>query len=190
MLHLTRFERFQFWLDRHAVKALAVALVAILMGLLIFTMQTKTSKQVKLQTVQTSTTSTSTSTTVSSTTSSSTTTTTQAPIQTTQPVRTHPVGCDNYRHIVAKYFPAEQVDNALFVMSKESGCDPYAKSATNDHGLFQVHFPAHSAKVNGNLNALYDPETNARVAATIYSGSWRAWYAVCPVNGSNPYGLC
>lgn len=89
-----------------------------------------------------------------------------------------PGNCESYRGIVAKYFPADQINNALLTMSKESSCNPTAVSPTRDHGLMQIN-EVHLAKVNGNVNALYDPETNIRIAGQIYSGrGWTAWYAV------------
>lgn len=98
--------------------------------------------------------------------------------------------CESYRGLVAKYFAADQIDNALLTMKKESGCNTMALSSTQDRGLLQIN-RVHASKVGGDLNALYDPETNIRVAAQIYSGrGWNAWYAVCPSSGSNPYGLC
>lgn len=86
--------------------------------------------------------------------------------------------CESYRGLVAAYFPANQVNNALLTMSKESGCNTYAVSPTHDHGLMQIN-EVHLAKVNGNVNALYDPETNIRLASQIFAGrGWNAWYAV------------
>lgn len=77
-------------------------------------------------------------------------------------------------------------------MSKESGCDPNAISPTNDHGLMQINWAAHHKQVNDDVSLLHDPETNIRLGALIYSypGHWKSWYAVCPKNGSNPYGIC
>jgi len=88
--------------------------------------------------------------------------------------------CESYRGLVAKYFPADQVNNALLTMQKESSCRPTAVSPTNDHGLMQVNCTYHCAKVGGDVNRLYDPETNIRLASAIYSdrGNWSAWYAV------------
>lgn len=88
--------------------------------------------------------------------------------------------CESYRGIVAKYFPANQVNNALITMQKESSCRTDAVSPTDDHGLMQVNCRYHCSKVGGNVNALYDPETNIRLASAIYSdrGNWSAWYAV------------
>lgn len=88
--------------------------------------------------------------------------------------------CESYRGIVAQYFPASQVNNALLTMQKESGCRTNAVSPTDDHGLMQVNCRYHCSKVGGNVNALYDPETNIRLASAIYNdrGNWSAWYAV------------
>lgn len=88
--------------------------------------------------------------------------------------------CESYRGLVAKYFPADQVNNALLTMQKESSCRPTAVSPTNDHGLMQVNCTYHCSKVGGDVNRLYDPETNIRLASAIYTdrGNWSAWYAV------------
>lgn len=87
--------------------------------------------------------------------------------------------CGAYRGLVAKYFPSHEVNNALLTMSKESGCNVMAKSATDDHGLMQVNCYWHCAKVGGDVNRLYDPETNIRLAKQIFDGrGWKAWYAV------------
>lgn len=87
--------------------------------------------------------------------------------------------CESYRGLVASYFPAGQVDNALLTMRKESSCNPAAISPTHDHGLMQIN-EVHLTKVGGSIAALHDPETNVRLAAQIYRdrGNWSAWYAV------------
>lgn len=79
---------------------------------------------------------------------------------------------EQWRPIIAKYpWPVEE---AMLTMSRESGGNPNAVSATDDHGLFQIH--------NGLSNygpAIYDPETNVRIAYGMYaSRGWRPWYAV------------
>lgn len=84
-------------------------------------------------------------------------------------------GCDSYRGLVTKYFPANQVDNALLTMRLESGCNPRAVSLTNDHGLFQIN--------NGLANhgtVIYDPEFNTKLAYEHYFSTrgWTPWYAV------------
>ena len=80
---------------------------------------------------------------------------------------------------MAQYFPPSQVDNALTIMRLESGGNPgathYNANGSVDYGLLQIN-SVHSAAVGGDLNALYDPATNIRVAATIWqSGGWSQW---------------
>lgn len=86
------------------------------------------------------------------------------------------IGCVHYQNLVAQY--GWDTRTALAVMQAESGCNPGAISHTCDRGLFQVNC-VHSAKVNGNLDALFDAETNVRVAYQIYQGCscWRPWVA-------------
>lgn len=96
---------------------------------------------------------------------------------------------EQWRFLVSQHFPAGQIDSALLVISKESGGDPNAKSPGN-YGLFQINW-VHSAKVGGDLNSLFDPEVNARLARRVWGASgWKPFYAVCPRDGSNPYGIC
>ena len=96
-----------------------------------------------------------------------------------QPVRvasaTYTGGVENWRPLVAKYFPSNQVDNALLTMSLESGGNPRAVSKTDDHGLFQIN---HGLANYG--EKIYDPEFNVSLA---YNGffktrGWKPWYAV------------
>ena len=83
------------------------------------------------------------------------------------------IGVEQWRGLVAKYFPPNQVDNALKIMTLESGGNPNSLSRTCDRGLMQINCN-HANMVNYNLNALYDPETNIRVAAEIFNSSY--WY--------------
>jgi len=86
-------------------------------------------------------------------------------------------GVEQWRPLVAKYFPANQVDNALLTMSRESGGNPRAVSRTNDHGLFQI---------NGGLQTygekIYDPEFNVSLAYNHYFKN-RGWTPWCAVRG-------
>ena len=93
-------------------------------------------------------------------------------------VERSPIGgnCEVYRGLVSQY--SWNVETALRVMQAESGCNPNALSVTSDRGLMQINW-VHSAKVGGNLDVLYDPATNIRVAYQVYQGaSWSAW-SVC-----------
>lgn len=82
-------------------------------------------------------------------------------------------GCEQYRPLVQQYAWDSRI--ALAVMQAESGCNPNATSPTADRGLMQVN-AVHIAKVDGDLNRLYDPVTNIRVAYSVYlSQGWQAW---------------
>lgn len=88
------------------------------------------------------------------------------------PQRFYKAGVEQWRSLVAKYFPANQVEYALQIMSCESGGNPSAVSQTNDHGLFQIH--------NGLANygsSIYDPEYNIRLAYQSYYAprGWSPW---------------
>ena len=81
---------------------------------------------------------------------------------------------ERWRSLVEQYFPAHAVEEALRVMTCESGGDPHAYNAGN-YGLMQISY-VHAAKVNGSLSRLFEPEENLRVAAIIYADSgWIPW---------------
>jgi soluble lytic murein transglycosylase-like protein len=75
-------------------------------------------------------------------------------------------GAEQWRSLVAAYFPPEHVETVLRMLQCESGGDPLAYSAGN-YGLLQIN-AVHAARVGGNLEALYDPETNIRVGRDIW----------------------
>jgi hypothetical protein len=81
-------------------------------------------------------------------------------------------GVAQWRGAVSAYgWPVEE---ALRVMSCESGGQPTATGGAN-YGLFQIN-AVHSARVGGNLQALYDPATNIRVAYDIWADQgWAPW---------------
>lgn len=86
------------------------------------------------------------------------------------------VNVEQYRPLVAKYFPSNEVDNALVIMTHESGGNPNAVSPTNDHGLMQIHAPLWTNFFGVTTDQLKDPETNIKLASTIWQrGGWRAW---------------
>jgi soluble lytic murein transglycosylase-like protein len=88
-------------------------------------------------------------------------------------ITSYPAGCDLYRPLVASY--GWPVDQAMKIMSAESGCNPNALSATQDRGLFQIN-QCHKAKVGGDLALLYDPKTNVEVAYGIWKAQgWQPW---------------
>lgn len=78
----------------------------------------------------------------------------------------------DYEDLVCSYdWPCDQ---ALKVMHCES--KGYARAfSLNNYGLFQIN-GIHRARVQGNVESLYDPETNVRVAYAIWSEQgWRPW---------------
>ena len=83
---------------------------------------------------------------------------------------------EQWRSLVAAYFPANQVDRALCVMSFESGGNPNAQSSSDARGLMQVLAGLWAPHFGIDPAALYDPDTNIRIAAAIYSTQgWMAW---------------
>jgi len=96
-------------------------------------------------------------------------------------------GVEQWRSLVAKYFPANQITNCLMVMRGESGGRASAighnNNGSTDYGLMQIN-SIHTKKVGGNLNSLLDPETNIRVASEIYKqqGNWSAWVVARKLN--------
>ena len=93
-----------------------------------------------------------------------------------------PTGVEQYRTLVAKYFPADQVDNALAVMNIESaGGDANAhlySDITGDDswGLYQINRYGRLAQGRPSAEWLRDPENNIKYAAGMYAGQgWTPW---------------
>jgi len=81
-----------------------------------------------------------------------------------------------WKELVKKYFPSEQVNNALLVMACESGGNPEAINKDDakitghcSYGLFQI---------NGPDNWEWDnPEKNISKASTMFlARGWRPWF--------------
>lgn len=74
-------------------------------------------------------------------------------------------------------------------MMAESGGDPWATDydydGTVDRGCWQVN-SIHAALVHGDLQSLYDPVTNAKVAAEILATN-KSW---CPWTTAKKLHLC
>jgi len=92
----------------------------------------------------------------------------------------YPAGCANYVSVIEQY--DWDVSIAVAVARAESGCRPDATNSSNyngsvDRGFFQVN-SIHADMVGGELDKLYIPTTNIKVAYSIYTSSgWRAWSA-------------
>lgn len=80
---------------------------------------------------------------------------------------------EEWRDIVAKYFPADEVENALRIIFCESKGDPLAiNSSSGATGLFQIMLfnnrPSKEELLNG--------ETNIQFAAQMFASSgWKPW---------------
>lgn len=70
--------------------------------------------------------------------------------------------------MIRETFP-EEPETMLRVARCESGLIPTAQGPTNDHGIYQIHVPSHSARIVG-LD-LYDPKVNIAFARKLYDES-------------------
>jgi soluble lytic murein transglycosylase-like protein len=98
------------------------------------------------------------------------------------PVEPHAytAGVEQWRSLVATYFPAEQVDRALRIMSCESAGDPNAYNRSGASGLFQhmARYWAERSAAAGWAGAdIFDPTANVAVAAWLSKGGsdWSDW---------------
>ena len=86
---------------------------------------------------------------------------------------------EQWRPLVAVYFPAEDVERAICLVAYESGGDPNATNSTSGAaGLFQ-HLPRYwserSAAAGWAGASIYDPEANVAVAAWLRLSGWQHW---------------
>jgi soluble lytic murein transglycosylase-like protein len=114
------------------------------------------------------------------------------PVRTSQvpsvptPTPPEPVaGVEQWRPLVAKYFPADQVDNALAVIMGESSADPTKvgdlDTAYPSYGLMQVRaLPGRPAP-----EFLLHPENNIKYSAEMFVQ--QGW---CPWTAAKNIGLC
>lgn len=89
-----------------------------------------------------------------------------------------PPEVERWRPLIARYFPPEEVDRALWVVWHESGGDPGIASRFNagggedSHGLFQINLNAHPT-MRGKTN---DPEAATAYAAKLFADQgWKPW---------------
>jgi hypothetical protein len=87
-------------------------------------------------------------------------------------------GVEQWRSLVASFFPADQVDTALRIMACESGGDPGAVNPSSGAaGLMQV-MPDWAPKFGVSYEALFDPATNLSIAYALYaSEGWASQWS-------------
>ena len=90
-----------------------------------------------------------------------------------------PNNISQWANLVSKYFPSDQINNALRIIQAESGGNPgipssFNKYGTEDsHGLFQINLQAHPQM----RSTVTNPESNVAYAAQLYKNQgWRPWY--------------
>lgn len=86
---------------------------------------------------------------------------------------------EQWRGLVAAYFPANQVDMAICIIRYESGGNPDAKNPRSSaRGLFQILASLWAPYYGVSYDDLYNPEINTRIAAGIWGDhGWGAWNA-------------
>ncbi len=103
----------------------------------------------------------------------------QTPVVGAPTTRGWPVGVEQWRSLVTKYFPASQVERALRVMACESGGRPSALGKDGDKGLFQHlqrFWSDRSVKAGWAGASIWDPTANVAVAAWLQrTGGWIHW---------------
>jgi len=82
---------------------------------------------------------------------------------------------ENWRYLVVKYFPPEQVENALAIMACESGGNP--KAINEDDAKITGYPSCGLFQINGPTNWEWDnPEKNVDRAVTkFYERGWQPW---------------
>ena len=84
---------------------------------------------------------------------------------------------EQWRSLVAAYWPAELVDTALCIIEKESRGNPAAKNPRSTaRGLFQILASLWAPYFGVSFDALYDPGVNVQLGYRIYQRQgWGAW---------------
>ena len=87
------------------------------------------------------------------------------------------VDVQHWRPLVAAYWPADTVDQALCLLGLESGGDPNADNPDSTaRGLFQILASLWAPHFGVSPNDLFDPVVNVKLARQIYDlQGWDAW---------------
>jgi len=82
-----------------------------------------------------------------------------------------------WRPLVAAYWPADTVDQALCLLALESGGNPNADNPDSTaHGLFQILASLWAPHFGVSPDDLFDPVVNVKLARQIYDlQGWNAW---------------
>jgi len=86
-----------------------------------------------------------------------------------------PLLVENWRYLITKYFPLEQVENAMAIMACESKGNP---NAINNSDIKVTGYPSCGLfQINGPMNWDWNnPDTNVRRAVTMfYARGWTPW---------------
>lgn len=86
---------------------------------------------------------------------------------------------EQWRSLVAAYFPAGSVDHALAVIKCESGGNAWADNPTSSAtGLFQIMATLWGPAYGYTTAQLFDPAINTMIAADLHAkNGWRDWRA-------------
>lgn len=84
---------------------------------------------------------------------------------------------EQWRGLVAAFFPAGEVDRTLCIMAHESGGNPSAKNPNSSaRGLMQILASLWAPHYGVSYDDLYNPEVNMRIARDIWGNyGWWAW---------------
>lgn len=100
-----------------------------------------------------------------------------APVVTDETFRGMGADVEQWRSLVAVYFPSDQVDRTLLVMACESGGNANAYNPSGASGLMQV-LSSWADNFGYVPTQLFDPSINLYVASLLYyDGGWGHWRA-------------
>ena len=106
-----------------------------------------------------------------------------------KPVTLGTTSCDE---AVKQVWPQNLWYGAGIVLDHENHKrDPRAIGGPNPNGTFDYGCFQINKGLQNYGEIIFDPVFNAKIAYGKYQArGFRPWYAVCPINGSDPYGLC